>query len=277
MRKLLLYLVLLAANISCNRPSKLIIKTDCDFLNNLTFKNGKATVVVKAFYTEFFRSPQYGQFTDMEKNKLLDREKYFRVDTIEGEGYMDVGSAIMFVPENCDRPFGATVPLSLRFDSLKFGQIINVKCIAFEGLRDGAGKPFFVVDEVTYDGKDLPGAQDIRPLEYININDFSQTEGISYFSDDGEKLMDVKCLLAVFWGKKAVISIANHENHIFNFQKRILNQSGYTETYKNRNEADSIQLSINCEKRLSDHSYLRIGELTAFIKGKTHSIKVYGD
>ena len=276
MRKLLFYFGLLTAGIFCTPPAKTTLVSDCDFLKNLTFKNGKATVLVKAYYTELIRSGEYSLFGELEKRKLLDREKYFRLDILEGEGYMDAGSAITFVPVNCNSAFTATVPLHLAVDSIKFGQVITVRCTVFKGEFNGIGKPFFVADDIIYDGKDLPAAQNIQPLEYIASQKLDLDAGISCFSDDGGKLMKMKCLFAIFKDKKALVSTSDHKDHYFNLEKHTLTKNGYMDTYRDKNGNDLIELNITCEKRLSDNHFLRIGKLSTTIKGKKNTITVYG-
>jgi hypothetical protein len=116
---------------------------ECDFFGPLKFKNGMATVIIKATYRDLFKSPEDLTVKQLEKQKKIRYKDYFP-DCCDG-------SSIGFVPENCSFEYGATMRGKIKFDinHCKQGQTLYLTCIVFSGVKHGKDMPFFVISDIS--------------------------------------------------------------------------------------------------------------------------------
>jgi hypothetical protein len=117
---------------------------DCDFFGPLHFKNGKASVIIKVTFKEFFRSGDEPLFTKLEKEKKLRSSDYFT--------RCCGGSAISFIPENCSKMcYGVMIQKKMNFDInlAKPGNILYLTCIVYEGEKSFDNFTFFTVNNIS--------------------------------------------------------------------------------------------------------------------------------
>lgn len=121
----------------------------CHIFNSLQFKNGIDTIVVKATYDALIKSPDYSILKELEKENKLKYDE-FGVDT----GEEDSGSAISFVPENCNKLYDATISKKIPLNTimnLQKDASIYLTCIVFEVDKshqiylNSNYEPFFVI------------------------------------------------------------------------------------------------------------------------------------
>lgn len=118
--------------------------TSCDFYKHLTFKNGKAVVVVKATYQSMFRSPEDETIKELSRRKLIRLKDYFRPCCD--------GVAIAFIPENCALTYNTHLNSNITFDidHFKIGSIFYLTCTFFKGAYDNVNhRPFFAVTDIS--------------------------------------------------------------------------------------------------------------------------------
>ncbi|MES2427415.1 MAG: hypothetical protein V4560_10605 [Bacteroidota bacterium] len=231
------------------------ITPGCQFLGPLHFKNGKATVIVKAMYTGAARSGGYYFFKKLEKKKILDSKKYFNLAKVEGEGYFDSGSAITFVPEKCNQEFIATIAQKINFEKFKGGQTVYLTCTVYQNILPDKEQHFYVIDDVKYTKEDIPRQQNIGQLVYLGPDKLARDTGTSYFSDAGSKMMNFNCLLVITPNQLAIVETTDHKRHHFSYVKRTATKSGYIDLYKNSTEWFELKITrvIHVDKKnLSD-------------------------
>jgi hypothetical protein len=117
--------------------------TKCDFLGPLHFKNGKAIVVIKASYQEFFMNGPSLIIEQLARKKYLHYKDY--ISDCCG------GNAIAFIPENCGKKYSATLHEHIKFDlnDFKPGNTFYLTCVVFEKYKGYGTEYFFVVDNIS--------------------------------------------------------------------------------------------------------------------------------
>ena len=134
-------LVLFILNSICFQAycqNQLKIFDDCSFLENLHFKKGTDTVVVKA--------------TILELGKMSDRENLWDLEKIGKLKTKDFGYAIHFQPVNCAKAFyissrdTSIVALSL-FNPRTIGQQYLLTCVIYQDYKL-FDYPFFIIEKV---------------------------------------------------------------------------------------------------------------------------------
>jgi hypothetical protein len=117
---------------------------ECDFLSSLHFKNGKATVIVKAIYKEINRSGAEPIFANLEKKKKLRLRDYFTRCCGGGE--------IVFMPEHCSKMYrGVMIQKKMNFNInlAKDGDVLYLSCVVYEGEKDFNNLPLFTVNDIS--------------------------------------------------------------------------------------------------------------------------------
>ena len=134
-------LVLFILNSICFQAycqNQLKIFDDCSFLENLHFKKGTDTVVIKATILELSKMPDSEILNDLEKKGKLKAK--------------DFGYAIYFQPVNCAKAFGissrdtSVVALSL-FNPRTMGQQYLLTCVFYQDYKL-FDFPFFIIEKV---------------------------------------------------------------------------------------------------------------------------------
>jgi len=268
MRNLICVFVLLIASNSCAQQQEQSGKKLCDFFGPLHFKNGTATVVVKAVCNDFLRSPPEPLFQGVNKTKKLLYKDYF--SSCCG------GSAIAFTPENCSMEYSGTIRKGIDPGPIKFGQTVYLTCLVFEGQYD-SGVPFFLINNISYEKGYVARKEDIKPLEYIKPECIDNDSGnAAYFGDNADALIrHLKCVLVITTHYLAYIQTADHKIIYFSYEKRVKNEHGYLDIYRNGNSF--FELNINqVIQRLGNSTY-RNGRLTIVINNIKTSFDVYGE
>jgi hypothetical protein len=113
------------------------------FLNHLVFRNGKATVTIKAIYREFHRSGDEPIFLKMSQKKKLRYKDYF----LSCCG----GSAINFTLPNSSQPYNVVMREGILFDinHSQPGDVMYLTCLVFEGEKQVNGDPFVVITNIS--------------------------------------------------------------------------------------------------------------------------------
>jgi len=249
----IIFLIIAALNLSAQKTTK---KQECDFLGPLHFQDGKATVIIKATYNDFFRSDEDTTF-----------ENYF--------SRCCSGSAIAFTPENCPYEYSGTINKKVNPDHVKFGQTVYLTCAVFEGVKNYDDTPFFVIDKIESKETDTAEKEDIKPLTYIKSQYINTESGCGYFSNDADALSrDLKCVLVITPHYLAFVQTADNKFIYFSYEKRVTNEKGYVDTYKN--DHSSFELNINKIIGKRGTSTYRNGRLTLTINNVKTSFNVYG-
>jgi hypothetical protein len=145
-----LIIAILFINFPMNVMAQTTVKKDigCNFLKNVKFSNGADTITEKAIYDELFRSPDYSQLKQLDKEKKLHYSDF-------GTEYSETESstAISFFTENCSKKYMGTISKnqSIDLNTLKPGTTIYLTCVVFEGAEWSYtdGTHFFVVINVS--------------------------------------------------------------------------------------------------------------------------------
>lgn len=268
MKNLICVVVLLIASNSYAQEQKKAVRKVCNFLGPLQFKNGMATVVVKAVYNDFFRSPDEPLFQELTKQKKLLHKDYF--SSCCG------GSSIGFTPEKCSAEYSGTIRKGINPGPIKFGQTVYLTCLVFEGQYD-SGVPFFLINNISYEKGYIARKEDIKPLEYIKPECMGNDSGnAAYFGDDADALIrHLKCVLVITTHYLAYIQTADNKIICFSYEKRVQNEHGYLDIYRNGNSF--FELNINqVIQGLGNFTY-RNGRLTIVINNIKTSFDVYGE
>lgn len=77
MKKNIYFFIILVTVTFAVSAQKAPPRQECNFLGALHYKNGKATVVLKATYTELFRDDESPTFRKLQKQKKLFIKDYF--------------------------------------------------------------------------------------------------------------------------------------------------------------------------------------------------------
>lgn len=123
-------------------------KDKCNFGSSLSFKNGKAIVLIKAVYYDETATSHYWAINELHKAHQLNKTDYLKGEQIPGEGYMYSGAAVTFIPENCDARQNATRLKKLNVKKLRHGQTIYLKCTFYKGFANIDKSPFCLVDAI---------------------------------------------------------------------------------------------------------------------------------
>jgi hypothetical protein len=126
--------------------ARLFAQTDTarfGFLNHLNYKNGEATVTLKAIYREFHRSDDEPLFFNLSQRKKLRYRDYF----LSCCG----GSAMNFTLPNSSRPYDIVMRQGILFDinHTQPGDTLYLTCVVLEGERQYKGTPFFVITNIS--------------------------------------------------------------------------------------------------------------------------------
>jgi len=118
--------------------------TTCNFLKDIKFKNGTATITVSAYYRDYHRSGDEPLLSILAKKKKLQYNDY---DT------PDAGcSAIGFIPIGCNKYTDGPISHKAHFnpEKIKRGETLYLTCVAFEdkSVRAKQGSYFFVITGV---------------------------------------------------------------------------------------------------------------------------------
>ncbi|MES2377198.1 MAG: hypothetical protein V4553_11495 [Bacteroidota bacterium] len=263
MRKIILHTLLLmlcASHLSAQ-------KSTCNFLGPLHFKNGRATVIVKARYTLYTASNDPYILERLSKKKILDGKKYYNVD-FKGEGSTDA-TDIDFIPTNCQTSYYATVAKSIALKKLRWMQTVYLKCTVYQGIKNEKNEPYFTVDDITYTPKDIPRIDDAHPLIYMN-NPPNDGEHPRYFTN-----AEPNNYLLYTTSTIATIQTADHKYHRFNFVKHTENRNGYVDLYKNGNESLELNIDHIFDKGAGPTT-IATGTLTVILGGSKISFKIAG-
>jgi len=261
-----LIFLLIAVLLSTSAQTK-IDRQECNFFGQLHFKNGEAIVAIKATYHDLFRSDEDLIFKKLAKQKKLFYRDYF--------SRCCSGSAIAFTPENCSYEYSGTISKKVSVEPIKVGQTVYLTCIVFEGVESYKNEPYFVIDKISYKKEDIPKKEDTKPLVYIKSNYINIESGCSYFSDDADSLFrKLKCVLVITPRYLAFIQTADNKFIYYSYQKRVITEKGYVDTYKN--DSSSFELEINRIINRRNNSSYRNGRLTLTINNIKIAFNVYG-
>jgi hypothetical protein len=261
--KLVIFFIFCSVSALAQKPR---IKPNCDFLGPLHFKNGKASVVIKATYSTFTESNDPYILESLSKKKILDGKKYYNVN-FKGDGNIDA-TDIDFVPENCQVTYYATVAKKININKFRWLQTIYMTCTVYEGIKNEHHQPYFTVENITYKKEEIPKADNIAP--FIYLNKLPHDDNPRWFSNAEPD----KCVLYVTPGK-AIAQTSDHKYHYFNFAKHIETKGGYIDLYKKG--SDLVELNIN---RVIDknegNTTIATGQLTLTVNKIKTSFRVAG-
>jgi len=143
----LLIIILLAAGFSLAASAQTAIQRDttCNFLKDIKFKNGIATITVNGYYDDYHRSGDEPYLMMLSRKKKLRYSDY---------GTSDAGcSGISFIPIGCSKRVDGAINRKVKFDpdQIKEGDILRITCLVFEdkSVRNKRGRYFFVITGVS--------------------------------------------------------------------------------------------------------------------------------
>src|ERR1700761_3285981 len=115
--------------------------TTCNFLKDVKFHNGTATIIVEGYYHDYHRSGDEPLLMYLSKQKKLNYYDY---------GSNDAGcSGISFVPVGCTRRADGPIKHKAKFDpaKVKDGDKLRITCLVSEDekVRDRRKNYFFVI------------------------------------------------------------------------------------------------------------------------------------
>ena len=124
---------------------------NCDFLKNLTFKNGRDTIVIKATYEEFIEGSPDPFLDDLGKNHQLKYNEFGVLPPKKGEEMGDSGSNMGLIPENCSELYYAVLSRKISYKGFpqKMGTPVYITCVVFNNPKYVyRGLPYFVIINV---------------------------------------------------------------------------------------------------------------------------------
>jgi hypothetical protein len=266
MKASITYLILIALSFSASAQQK-PADHPCNIFGTLHFVNGKATVVVKANYTSMFRHAEDGIFEKLKKKNKLRYQDYFR--------RCCDGGALAFVTKNCDYEFSALMSNKVNPNPLKYWQTIYLTCEVFENEYQDKNTPYFVITKMAYNKTEQPKKESIRPITYLSKSFIKDLDtNYSYFSHDGDSLMQARFLLAIKDKHIAYIQTAANKIISFSLDKKIEITTGYTDIYRNGN--DYLELKITQIFKTASNRYYRNGRLAITLNNVKTEFSVYG-
>jgi hypothetical protein len=267
MKSVVSFTIFFIAAVLCASAQKATNTPECNFLGPLHFINGKAIVVVKATYNDLHLGPPEYVFDKIKKKISLFNKDYYSKH--------GVASAIAFTPENCLYEYSGIINKKVNLNRIKFGQTVYLTCTVFKAGESYKNVPFFVIDKVAYDESDTTVKADIRPLAYINSKYIDTVRGSAFFSNDADLLArKLKCLLVITPSHFAFIQTKDDKLISFKYEKRVINNKGYIDFYKN--DTTSFELNIDRIITRRSTSTYRNGRLTVIINNIKTSFDVYG-
>ncbi|HTH83219.1 MAG TPA: hypothetical protein VL490_09805 [Mucilaginibacter sp.] len=129
MKASIIYLILFIS-LSCSASAQQKAPDHpCDLFGPLHFVNGKATVVIKATFTDLFRSNEDFSYQELAQKKRLKFYDYFTryPESVDG-------SELAFTTENDSKTHYATLRKNIRFNvnHMKMGKKYYLTCLVFK-------------------------------------------------------------------------------------------------------------------------------------------------
>jgi hypothetical protein len=134
MRWLIVILCSIGLHYSLTAQTNPTRQTQCDFLKNIKFRNGKDTIVIKAILHDIIEAPPR-VITLKKSSRSIYKYKF--------------GSKIVFQPENCTKKYSAPL-LDAEYDnhllnSDNLGITVYLTCVVFNEYFDNNGMPDLIV------------------------------------------------------------------------------------------------------------------------------------
>jgi hypothetical protein len=137
--------ILSLACLNAFSQDRLPVRNGCDFLENLHFKNGVDTIVVKAYYEGYYQLiplPVMKQLQSAKKLKMVDF-KY----------------ALSFKPINCSKEYGNPCryggsKAQYLLDRQPMEKIVYLTCVVYQGHHNFPNELFYVIDKISIESPD---------------------------------------------------------------------------------------------------------------------------